>query len=188
MKRGTIVGDTTGGGAHPVDGRFFPDFNLAMSLPFGRAINPITGTNWEGNGVAPDIAVPAADAKDVAYQDALTKILARTDDADRKTQLAWAIETIDSKLHPIDVDPASLSRYAGVYGPRAILFEDGALYYQREGRPKYRMIPMAKDMFRFDDLDYFRLKVETDASGDPTALVGIYDNGMTDRSPKGGEK
>ncbi len=185
MKRATIVGDTTGGGAHPVDGRYFPNLNLAMSLPFGRAINPITGTNWEGTGVAPDIAVQAAQAKDVAYQDALKKVLARTDDEDRKTQLAWAIETLDSKLHPSEIDPASLSHYAGVYGPRTILFENGGLYYQREGRPKYRMIPMAKDLFRFDDLDYFRLKVEMDANGNPTALVGIYDNGTTDRSPKG---
>ena len=60
-----------------------------------------------------------------------------------------------------------------------------ALYYQREGRPKYRMIPMANDLFRFDEIYYFRLKVEKDDNGDPTALVGLYDNGRSDRSPKG---
>jgi hypothetical protein len=188
LKRATIVGETTGGGAHPVDGRFFPNFNLAMSLPFGRAVNPITGTNWEGTGVAPDIGAPETEAKDVAYQDALKKILARTKDEERKAQLEWAIEALESKLHPPDIDVASLARYAGDYGPRTIIFEDGALYDQREDRPKYRMIPMAKDLFRFDEIDYFRLKVETDDNGNPTELIGLYDNGRTDRSPKGSQK
>ncbi len=185
LKRGTIVGETTGGGAHPVDERIFANLNAHMALPFGRAINPVTGTNWEGTGVAPDIEVPEADAKDVAYQDALKKILARTDDEDEKMQVAWVIETIDSKLHPPEIDLSKLANYAGAYGPRIVSFEDGALYYQREGRPKYRMIPMANDLFRFDDIDYFRLKVEMDGSGNPVALVGLYDNGFSDRSPKG---
>ena len=40
LERATIVGATTGGGAHPVMGQEYPDFQLSMSLPFGRAINP----------------------------------------------------------------------------------------------------------------------------------------------------
>jgi hypothetical protein len=36
-------------------------------VPFARSINPITGTNWEGTGVVSDIAVPAAQSRDVAY-------------------------------------------------------------------------------------------------------------------------
>jgi hypothetical protein len=51
MKRGTIIGETTGGGAHPADMRIFENLNVAMWLPYGRAVNPITGTNWEGTGV-----------------------------------------------------------------------------------------------------------------------------------------
>ena len=33
-----------------------------MGVPFARAVNPITRTNWEGTGVVPDVKVPAADA------------------------------------------------------------------------------------------------------------------------------
>jgi retinol-binding protein 3 len=61
QKRATIVGEVTGGGAHPVGPRPVGD-NFVMAVPHSRAINPITHTNWEGVGVEPDIKVPAADA------------------------------------------------------------------------------------------------------------------------------
>src|SRR5262249_11866225 len=47
LKRATIVGETTGGGAHP--GGMVPiTEHFAMFVPTGRAINPISKTNWEG--------------------------------------------------------------------------------------------------------------------------------------------
>ena len=65
LKRATIVGETTGGGAHPVNGhRIHAKFMIGV--PFARAINPITKTNWEGTGVEPDVKVAASDALDVA--------------------------------------------------------------------------------------------------------------------------
>lgn len=66
-KRATIVGETTGGGANPGRGVPLP-YDLTVFVPTGRAINPITKTNWEGVGVKPDVAVPAADALDVALR------------------------------------------------------------------------------------------------------------------------
>ena len=61
LKRATIVGEVTGGGAHPVGPRPVGD-DFVIAVPHSRAINPITHTNWEGVGVEPDIKVPAADA------------------------------------------------------------------------------------------------------------------------------
>lgn len=66
-KRATIVGETTGGGANPGRGVPLPH-DLTVFVPTGRAINPITKTNWEGVGVKPDVAVPAADALEVAFR------------------------------------------------------------------------------------------------------------------------
>jgi retinol-binding protein 3 len=61
LKRVTVVGETTAGGAHPAsEGRLGDHF--AISVPWGNSINPITGTNWEGVGVVPDVKVSADEA------------------------------------------------------------------------------------------------------------------------------
>ncbi|MEM7245604.1 MAG: S41 family peptidase [Acidobacteriota bacterium] len=56
LGRATVVGTATGGGAHP-GSRLPVGERFLLFLPQGRAVNPITGTNWEGSGVTPDVAV-----------------------------------------------------------------------------------------------------------------------------------
>ena len=182
LKRATIVGETTGGGAHPTEGRAFANLGVDMSLPFGRAINPITGTNWERTGVEPDIKVEQAKALEVAYLMALKKLSEKTKNAEKKYRLDWAVTGLEARQNPVEVDEAVLKAYAGTYGPRTITFEDGKLHYQRVDRPKFVMIPMSEDLFRFEEIDYFRLKVLKDEKGDPIALEGLYADGFTDKS------
>lgn len=79
----TLVGETTGGGANP-GGALPVGSGFAMFLPRGRSNNPVTGTNWEGVGVKPDIAVPAADALKVALEHLGVK--ARATDIDALSQ------------------------------------------------------------------------------------------------------
>lgn len=67
QKRATIVGETTGGGANPGGPVRLP-YGLTLFVPTGRAINPITKTNWEGVGVKPDVPVAADTALDVAQR------------------------------------------------------------------------------------------------------------------------
>ena len=75
--RAEVVGETTGGGAHPT--RRIPiSATMSISVPHARSVNPVTGTNWQGTGVVPDIAVPAARAYDVAYRKALEHVLSIT--------------------------------------------------------------------------------------------------------------
>jgi hypothetical protein len=83
LKRATIVGETTGGGAHP--GGVVPlGDKFGAFIASGRAINPITKTNWEGTGVKPDVEVDADQALDVARELALKKIRERLADQDAK--------------------------------------------------------------------------------------------------------
>jgi hypothetical protein len=78
LGRAELIGETTGGGAHPTRG--FPISRAVMiGIPFARSINPVTGTNWQGTGVIPDVAVPEAEAYDVAYAKALRHVLAMDD-------------------------------------------------------------------------------------------------------------
>jgi hypothetical protein len=76
LKRATIVGETTGGGAHPVKGVRIND-RFMVGVPYMRAQNPISKTNWEGKGVAPDVEVPADQALDVAIDHARAAMAAR---------------------------------------------------------------------------------------------------------------
>lgn len=73
--RATLVGETTRGGAHPTRRhRVAP--HLVAAVPCSRSVNPASGTNWEGVGVAPDVAVNADAAFDLAYALALEEVLA----------------------------------------------------------------------------------------------------------------
>ena len=61
LKRAVIVGQRTGGGAHPT-GPFQIDQDFTILIPWGRVINPITQTDWEQVGVQPDVEAPSAAA------------------------------------------------------------------------------------------------------------------------------
>jgi len=65
QKRATLVGQTTGGGANPGRSMNIND-DLHIFIPMGRAINPITKTNWEGVGVIPEIETTVEDSYDKA--------------------------------------------------------------------------------------------------------------------------
>ena len=88
LQRVTIVGETTGGGAHPGGGVPVGE-HFVVFIPSGRAINPITKTNWEGTGIKPDVEVAADKALETAHQLAVKKLLekAPNDEARRLIQM-----------------------------------------------------------------------------------------------------
>lgn len=182
LKRATLVGETTGGGAHPGGPAVIND-NFYINVPRGKAINPITETNWEGVGVKPHIEVPQEEALKTAHMKALEKLSAETHDEQDKMMYDWHIQSLKAELNPVAVDPGILKSYVGKYGPRTITIENDSLFYQREGRPKYRMIPLTEDLFMFKEIDYFRLKIFKE-NGKIIGVMGLYDNGTTDTSLK----
>jgi hypothetical protein len=76
QKRAMIVGETTGGGAHPVSGHRVADYFM-VGVPFAKSLDPVTKSNWEGTGVEPDVKVPADDALATAEKLAMEKIQAK---------------------------------------------------------------------------------------------------------------
>ena len=93
LKRATIVGERTRGGAHLVD--FYPLHNLfVLRLPVARAINPITGSNWQGSGVMPDIEVPAEQALQEAHRRALQELWHSAQEDDLRAFLQAEMETL----------------------------------------------------------------------------------------------
>jgi retinol-binding protein 3 len=73
LKRATLIGETTGGGAN-IGGEIKATRRFKVFIPFGRAVNPITKTNWEGIGVEPDIKTTSETAFDTAKIKALKKL------------------------------------------------------------------------------------------------------------------
>lgn len=183
LKRATIVGETTGGGAHP-GGVNIVDKNFVMFVPVGRAINPISKTNWEGTGVSPDIEINSTKALVKAQILALEKIKLNSTDEKETQNTDWLIESLSATLEDVNISPETCKKYAGVYGERKIYYENGKLYYQRSWRQKFEMTPMNEDTFMISDIDFFRIKFVSDASGEITELIGLYSDGHSDNSPK----
>lgn len=182
MKRATIIGETTGGGAHPVRMEILND-RFAIAVPYARAVNPISKTNWEGIGVEPDVKVPAAQALVKARTLALEKLTTQEKDERIKSTYQWALDGLKAELNPVVIAEETLKSYAGAYGPRKITFENGSLFYQRENGAKMKMIPMSDDYFRFEEIGYFRLKI-VKKDGRVTGVEGRYDDGTIDANPK----
>lgn len=78
QKRATIVGETTGGGAHPVSGHTVADYFM-IGVPFAKSLDPVTKKNWEGTGVVPDVKVKADDALATAQKLAEEKLHTKAD-------------------------------------------------------------------------------------------------------------
>ena len=66
-KRAPVIGETTGGGAHPVKLVSLDD-QFAITMPYAESISPITHGNWEGTGVVPDVPTTADAALDEAVK------------------------------------------------------------------------------------------------------------------------
>jgi C-terminal processing protease CtpA/Prc len=97
LKRATIVGETTGGGAHPGGSRRIND-HFFVNVPSGRAINPVTKTDWEGTGVEPDVKVTADKALKTAHVMALGKLLPSLKDPQFRSVVSDAIQKLKKEL------------------------------------------------------------------------------------------
>ncbi|HEY5883920.1 MAG TPA: S41 family peptidase [Pyrinomonadaceae bacterium] len=96
LKRATVVGEVSAGGANP--GRVFRiNEHFQIFVPTGRAINPVTGTNWEGTGVKPDIETTFANALKTAHLTALRTLVETSPSERRKEQLRSILEEVEKQ-------------------------------------------------------------------------------------------
>lgn len=112
LGRGTVIGETTGGGANPCHLKPLNNNGLYIAIPDEEAINPHTKTNWEGHGVSPTHKVAAEDAltkaneliknRSVKGQATFDFTHVEVEHAPRKTNEVEAIHAIRSKLGVLD--------------------------------------------------------------------------------------
>jgi C-terminal processing protease CtpA/Prc len=97
LKRVTVVGEVTGGGAHPVGPRRISD-HFVIVVPMGRSISSITHADWEGVGVEPDIKVLSAQALARAHLTALEKRLPTVTEPPIRAEITAALERVKNEL------------------------------------------------------------------------------------------
>ena len=171
LKRALIVGEVTGGGANP-GGAVPLGHQFVVNIPSGQAINPVTGTSWEGVGVKPDIPVPAAGALSRAHRLAIERLSAVTADPLSRAMLdavAMKLETIEQ------AESGSVSRLAnaellGNYTPAVgggttvhILEKDGRLIRHIDGLADRELMYLNGNRYRSAGLpDGFVISFRTD--------------------------
>jgi hypothetical protein len=158
LKRAVIVGEVTGGGANP-GGRVPLGTHFVVNVPQGQAVNPITGTSWEGVGVKPDVAVPSAVALSNAHAQAIERLMGETSDPRSKA----ALKAVAMKLATIadaesgNARPLSNAEVLGTYtleaGPGAnltVLENGGRLVQHADGFPDASLVLLKGNRYRLD--------------------------------------
>jgi len=176
LKRATVIGQTTAGAANTVDFYPFPSLGILARISTGYPINPVTGDNWEGRGIAPDIETSSEEALKTAHYTALKK-LAEQCVGEQSFELDWALEAYKAEFNPISLDKKLLKSYAGNYGKITIRYDNGDLYYQRDDEKRIKMIPLSDNLFRLDEMEYMRLKFITEETGRSFSVQVIFDDG-----------
>lgn len=182
QKRATLVGETTVGGGHIVEA-YGAGHGFELGVPNGKAINPITGTNWEKTGVKPDIEVPAQEALTKAHSEALRGIAEQAETPEEKQEILWSVARLEVEGKTINVDAKTLASYAGTYGPRVVTAAGNALFIQRAPGPKLQLVPMSENTFMYQDLDPFRLQFVVE-NGKTTGVKLLFPNGEEEFFPK----
>jgi hypothetical protein len=140
----TLVGEPTGGGAFSNDLLGMPG-GMVLSISVSRPIHPITPGDWEGKGIAPGIAVPAAAALARAQSEALHALAAKAQGPERDTMARLAAFYAGlAQPQPTALEAAA---YAGTFGERTFELRDGALVQRWADRPVTRLIPVAANVF-----------------------------------------
>ncbi|MCB2408465.1 S41 family peptidase [Hymenobacter lucidus] len=147
--RATIVGEVTGGGAHPTM-PFSVGQGFVVHIPFARSLNPITNTDWEGTGVLPDVKVEAAQALIKAQELILRERQATAKTAKDKQKMEYLINTlyVNRDLGTLPLD--QFDQLAGTYGPLVIYREGNKLLCTFSGN-KTELAHISKNLFVLDE-------------------------------------
>jgi retinol-binding protein 3 len=178
INRAVIIGETTGGGAH---GTFSQGVSNGFRLyvPYSTAINPVTKTSWEKVGVKPEIEISSDKALETAEMKIFERMVSNTKDSSELFNLNWDLDLLKAINNPVTIDTLTLKKYAGVYGERVFTFENGKLFYQRTGKPKFELESMSPTVMKGKGSTYFKIEFVKDDQGNINRVNAYYqDNRM----------
>jgi hypothetical protein len=183
-KRAVIVGEISGGAANP-GGEFPAGEGFHVFVSISTPINAITGANWEGGGVKPDIRATDQHALRQAQILALEAALARNTSSIERLDALWTLEALRSES---SAPPGPLlASYAGAYGDATIsLAADGNLALQRGRRPPWILLRLRGDVFFVRDEPFRRVLFERSGTGQVQRFQLLRAGGPSTWYRKGG--
>jgi len=187
LHRAAIVGDTTGGGAHPV-GPVPVVMGFVADIPFARSLNPYTQTDWEGTGVYPDIPVKAGVALDRARQIILADWAQHAKSDEEKMMAQWQLDDLTARQsQQTPMSPSrkatspvgsALAAYDGTYQGGLVFYVDqGDLYCKNaeRGGAVSKLLLISGDKFVLDENVHVEFK--KDDKGAFQEIVMVWSNG-----------
>jgi retinol-binding protein 3 len=152
LRNAVLVGDTTRGGAH-ASRSFALGNGFVAFIPYSRSENLVTGTDWEGKGVAPSISVDEGSALSRARQYALEQQLAVATNDVEKRKINWLINDLQAQRGALAVDSITLAACAGSFEEFLFTVENGRLFcrntHQRD--KKDLLAAITESLFKIDE-------------------------------------
>ena len=153
LRKTRVIGETSAGAANP--GRVTRINSLFTAfIPNRHSKHIVTGTNWEGTGVAVDIACPAEDALRIARIEALKRLRQGAATPSQKRRFSSYITYLEETHPEKELPEKALRQYEGQYqGGRTLTLKDGRLYYARSGETGGQLHFIAEDVFMLAEGD-----------------------------------
>lgn len=181
-KRAVIVGETTGGGAHPTK-FFLIGQGFRMGVPYARSWSPYTKTNWEGTGVKPDLSIAAAQALPTAQKAILEDFAKKASDEVEKGRLNWALNKLIAEEK--SRMPDSLNKFfPGTYaGGLQFYKEGGKLWCKNDelGGNIFQLTFIKDHLFLLDE--NAQVQFEAAETGKPARIFLLFQNGGVVEKP-----
>lgn len=173
--RTTVIGEASYGAANP-GGAFDAGNGFSVFIATGSPVNQVTGTNWEGDGVRPDVDSPSADALRAAQIVVLNALLEDSEPAYRLDR-EWALAAL-RPARDIDFDSSDL---VGDYGRLTVSSSDGGLHIRQGRRPIRTLVPLGADLFYRADNPLQRYRFARNDAGAVIALEAMRSDGAISR-------
>lgn len=146
--RATVVGEITGGGAHPTN-PFSVGQGFVVSIPFARSLNPVTNTDWEGTGVTPDFKVEATKALIKAQELIFRERQKGTSSEKEKQKMEYLINALHVNGDPGTLPLDQFDQFTGTYGPLHI-YREGNDLFCRISDNVTKLAHISKNLFVLD--------------------------------------
>lgn len=175
LKRITIIGEKTAGGAHPIT-RTVLAHGFSVNIPFGEVKDPVTNMDFEGKGVMPEVLCKSEEAVNTSHLLALKQLIQQNKDS-VNSSLDWFIPVIKNRQKPLVVYTEILKSYEGKFGKSELVLESNQLYFKWNNIITLLLTPLESDLFMVDGMDDYRIKIIKENNA-VTAIKRIYRDGQ----------